>query len=327
MERRTDGPNYARRIVWLGLFVVVACAAYTAAWYYFADRLQRATADTLAALARDGVNAECAESAVVGFPFRIGLFCDRVAYTDAASGLEVKAGGLRSAGQIYDLSRLVGELDGPARIEAPGMPPLDLNWEKLRASARLASPVPERLSLGGGGLIVTEGGATPLAAASEFEAHMRANGPDIDFAASVERLALAPSLVDGRPLPALTASADLTLAGGATRIASGDRDWRGTAGTVRSLDISDGASAGLSASGPFSIDRDGWIDADMKVVFRDPNALSAILAKIFPEHADQVRMSFSGLALLGNEPWLQLKVVKGRAMLGFLPLGQIPPVR
>ncbi|MER2534315.1 MAG: DUF2125 domain-containing protein [Rhizobiaceae bacterium] len=326
MARRPAGPDYARRIVWLGVLVALACAAYTGAWFYFADRLQRATADTMAAFARDGIAAECENPTVNGFPFRIGLFCASVSYADPAGGVDVRAGGFRSAGQIYDPSRLVGELDGPARIEGPGMLPLDIDWQGLRASIRLAAPLPERLSVAGVGLTIGGGGVPTLAAADAFEAHMRANGPDIDLAASVEKLVLDASVVDRRPLPPLTIDADLTLADGVARVASRERDLRGASGTARSLDIGDGA-AGMNASGPFSIDQDGLLNADMKVVFRDPNALSAILARAFPEHADQIRVSFSGLALLGNEPWLQLKVVRGRAMLGFIPLGRIPPIR
>lgn len=326
-QPRPAGPNYARRIVLLGIFVAVAGAAYTGAWFYFADRLERATARTLSEIENGGGTARCDDATVGGFPFRIGLSCTRVAYSDPGSGVGVSAGAFRSAGQIYAPSRLVGELDGPARVEAPGITPLDLNWERLRASIRLAAPLPERLSVEGGDLTVSAGQDTRLASATAFEAHMRANGPDIDLAASFEDLALDPSLIDRRALPPLTGSADLTLTDGVALAAAGNASWRGVSGTVRTLDLSDGATAGLNASGPFSIDAEGRLDADMKVVFRDPNALSALLSRVFPEHGDRIRMSFSGLALLGSEPWLQLKVVKGRAMLGFIPLGRIPPIR
>ena len=40
----------------------------------------------------------------------------------------------------------------------------------------------------------------------------------------------------------------------------------------------------------------------------------------------QIEQGFAGLALLGNEPSMPLKVVKGKASLGFIPLGKIKPL-
>ena len=42
--------------------------------------------------------------------------------------------------------------------------------------------------------------------------------------------------------------------------------------------------------------------------------------------ADQIRTSFAGLAVMGDNPTLPLKISKGRAMLGFIPLGNVPPL-
>ena len=42
--------------------------------------------------------------------------------------------------------------------------------------------------------------------------------------------------------------------------------------------------------------------------------------------AAQIKTSFAGLAAMGDNPTLPLKVSKGRAMLGFIPLGNLPPL-
>jgi hypothetical protein len=68
------------------------------------------------------------------------------------------------------------------------------------------------------------------------------------------------------------------------------------------------------------------VDADLTVTIRDPKALSAILTKAFPAMADQIRTSFAGLAVMGDNPTLPLRISKGRAMLGFIPLGSVPPL-
>ena len=52
-----------------------------------------------------------------------------------------------------------------------------------------------------------------------------------------------------------------------------------------------------------------------------------MLAEAVPEKRDQIEQAFSGLAMLGNAPSLPLRIAKGKASLGFIPLGDIPPVQ
>ena len=99
----------------------------------------------IAAVNGDGVSAECANPTARGYPFRIGLYCDRVAFADDAEGIRLTAGGFRSAGQIYDPMRFVAELDGPASIALPRAAPLAIDWDGLagqRAAGRAAAGAP-----------------------------------------------------------------------------------------------------------------------------------------------------------------------------------------
>ena len=57
----------------------------------------------------------------------------------------------------------------------------------------------------------------------------------------------------------------------------------------------------------------------------DPR-LAEQLATAFPANADRIRMSFMGLAALGDNPSMPLKVRGGKARLGFVPLPDIPPL-
>ena len=145
-------PNYARRFFWLAVFIMFLFGAYSAGWFYLADRVKKVSEAAVASLNRDGATAECANLEVRGYPFRLGLFCDSLGYEDARRNIAATAGSLRSAAQVYAPRRIVTELDGPLRTAVPGMPPLWLDWDKLRASARIAEPVPERLSVEAEGL-------------------------------------------------------------------------------------------------------------------------------------------------------------------------------
>lgn len=324
-------PNYSRRFYWLAAFIVLLFGGYSLGWFWLAGRLESQSRTIIAELNRDGVTADCVNQTVRGFPFRLGLFCDNVSYEDSRTQISARAGSLRSAAQIYQPTRLVLELDGPLVASGPGMAPLKLNWELLHASARMALPLPQRLSVEAKGLTgqFAPDGTTmqPLFTAASAEGHLRPNGNDIDWAGSFTGLAVDANVLDGRQLPLLNGSADATLTDGIALIEGGAKSLRGTSGTIRTLSLATSDATDITLSGPFSIDADGLIDATLRVTVRDPRGVSTALGAAFPEAKRQIEQGFAGLALLGREPSLPLRIVKGRATLGFIPLGQIPPVR
>lgn len=327
----SDGrkPNYSRRLFWLAVFIVVLFGGYSAAWVYVAGELENRTEATLAGLNRDGVTAECANPTARGYPFRIGLYCDSLGYGDANRQVDVSAGGLRTAAQVYQPMLALAELDGPLSLSAPGVEPLFFDWDNLRASVRLARPLPQRLSLVADGLSgrtnPSQGNPVSLFRVDHTEGHLRPNGADVDWAGSFTNLAIDARLVEGRKLPVMNGAGDATLKNGVALIGSPAKNLRGQSVELRQVDLSSG-DAGVSLSGPVSVGEDGLIDASLTIRIRNPTALAAILAEAMPEAKNQITNGFAGLAVLGKEPTLPLKIVKGKASLGFIPLGDIPPV-
>lgn len=324
-------PNYSRRFLWLGLFIVLLFGGYSAGWFWFAGKAENEVREAIAGLSRDGVSIECASPTIRGFPFRIGLFCDRLDYEDSARRISASAGSLRTAAQIYQPMRTVIELDGPLRVTAPDLPQLQFNWDLLHASARLANPLPERISVETrkltGQAAFSDGPPTPLFTAEETQTHLRPNGTNLDLAGTFTGLLVDPQAIDGRILPKLDGSADTTLNNGVALVTSAQPVLRGQSGMIRSMTLTSGGSAGVALSGPWSINADGLVDADLKVIIQNPRDLSRILSDVIPEQRQQIGSVFSGLALLGDAPALPLRIVKGRATLGFIPLGMIPAVQ
>lgn len=319
-------PNYSRRILWLGVFIVILFGGYSAGWFYLADRLVTRAKAVIADANRDGVVVECENPVARGFPFRLGVYCDRVAYANAVEAVGLTAGNLRTAGQLYDPMRFVAELDGPATLATPRNGSLNINWEKLRASVRWARPLPERISVEGGNLAASTATGTSLATVGAFEAHMRPNGQDLDLASSFEGLALNPVLVEGRTLPALSGQSDLTITGGVDLRGFQVEDLRGRSGVIRDASLNVGEKSGVAVSGTFAIGEDGLINADLKVTVRDPKGLSAALAEAFPEKQREIGNISSALSFMGNDPTLPLVIERGEAKLAFFKLGDIPPL-
>lgn len=326
MQAAATESRYGRRILWLVVFVLVVFGAYTAGWFWLASRIENGTRTALDSLIVRGIKAECANPKARGYPFRIGLYCDSVAFDQPSENVSVSAGAFRSAGQIYDPMKLVAELDGPAEVKVPGAGMVSLNWAVLRASTRLAKPLPKRLSLEGSALSVGPSGGDKVASAETFEGHMRPNGADLDLAARFAGLALAPQMVDGRSLPALSGEADISVADGVRLLGEGHQGLRGTSGTVRNLTLRMGEAGSIAVTGPISVDADGLIDAELQVSLQDPQALAVSLSQIFPEAKRKIDQGVAGLAFLGSAPSLPLRISKGTASLGFIQLGKVPPL-
>jgi hypothetical protein len=315
--------------MWLAVFVAVLFGGYSAGWFYMADRLQAEAAKAVTDLNRDGVTAECANLTVRGFPFRIGLYCDSLGYEDDGRSLFAAVGSLRSAAQVYQPTKAVAELDGPLRVSAPGIAPLWLDWDSLRASVRVATPLPERVSVAADGLSgmtdPEDGDPVSLFSAGKAEMHLRPNGADVDWATNFTELEIDPAIVGGRTLPVLAGNGDATIKDGVALIRSGATGLRGRSAEIRNLDLSSG-DGGVSVNGPVSVGADGLIDASLTIKLRNPPAVSALLVGAFPEAKSRIESAMAGLALLGREPSLPLKIVRGKATLGFIPLGDVPPV-
>lgn len=321
-------PNYSRRFFWLAVFIVLLFGGYSVAWYYAAGRLETIATAAIAGFSRDGRSADCARPTARGFPFRIGLFCDNVRFEDAGRQLSASAAAFRSAAQVYNPFHIVAELDSPATVSAPGLGPIAFAWTNLRASTVLDTDSPERVSIETDGLAAAAPGdsAANLLNVGHAEGHMRRNGADLDLAGSFADARLDPTLTKGVTLPALGGEADLTILTGADIRRLDRASLRGRSGTIRTLMLSTGEATGLSVAGPFTFSAEGLLDATFTVTIRNPKALAAQLAEIFPDKASQINSSFMGLAMLGDNPTLPLKISRGKASLGFIPLGDIPPL-
>lgn len=323
-------PKGSRRFLWLTVFIVLLFGGYSAGWFYVADRLKAEVTSAVARMNRGDVRVECDNPQVGGFPFRIGVSCDRLGYEDAARQLQASAGSFRSLAQVYQPTRALAELDGPLRAAAPGIGPIFLDWERLRASVRIAMPLPERVSVEAEGLSgkaePAGAAAMPLFSAARADAHLRPNGADIDWAGSFAGLAVEPAAVDGRTLPTMDGSGEATVRNGVALLRSRPKSLRGQAVDIAALNLAAG-DAGVSIRGPVSVAEDGLIDADLVVTVSNPMAVADVLATAFPEQKGPIQQGFAGLALLGNEPSMPLKIVRGKATLGFIPLGEIRPLK
>src|SRR5690606_4907800 len=170
------------------------------------------------------------------------------------------------------------------------------------------------------------GDASPLVGqAASFQLHMRPAGTDLDHAARFSALLLDAQLVGATTLPPLDGLVDVSLAGWAEPIED-RRSLRGRSGTIRNMTISTAEGAGVTITGPVALDEAGPGDAELSVTDRQPQALASILAELMPESRREIELAMTGLSAMGDTPTLPLRIESGEVRLGFLSLGEIPPL-
>lgn len=332
----TPRANYARRIKWLGTGFFAASALYSVAWFMIADFANKRIDSELA---KSGpAKIECAKHEIRGFPFRAGLFCDSVSVTDERKGVRFAAGPLRSAAQVYNPWHVVGELDGPALVDAPGLLPLEIEWTLLHASARLKKPLPDRADVEAVEpaffLRGEAGKKTKAASAARTSAHMRKEGADIALAADVQAMALEPAVTPGRLVPVLDASWDVLLKDGVTKLPAlrgkPAEFLPGMSATIRSASLAFRDGGAIRISGPLSVSQSGLLSGDLTVNFEDGQKLGENIAKAAPEAASMLVPALSAASLAAGKDktaTLTLTIRDGAVSTGFIPLGTIPPIR
>lgn len=333
-----------RRIAGLVATIILIIAGVSGAWYWVAGMIGERLDGFREALAREGRVLNCDGQDVRGYPFRVGVFCERVAFADPVNAITASGGQLRTAAQLYRPGHVVAELDGPLDLGMPGLAPLTLEWSNLQSSSMVNLGGPEQLSLVVRELAVSANDAglrDRLATIGEFEAHARENPEqekdgmlDVALSASEWRI----DLGGGEQSRSMRVRFDAGFAEMARMMRSGIDPYQaflvqGGSGELRTLRIELENGAHVELRGPLQVDDRGLVSGELTIDARDPAALADFAAEIFPPAAamleDPVQIMESLSANGGSIPeikGLRITVDRGLVLAGFFPLGEIPPL-
>lgn len=329
-------PKYGQRIKYLGIGIIILGLLYTGAWFWGTSRLKEELSSRLIQQQGNGQSVKCANLDIRGFPFRVGVFCDEVGFDDPAQSVSFKMGAVRSAAQVYNLTQGIVEFDGPLELSLPGNDKVQASWSLLRASAKVDQPLPKRASLEATDFSISLPAQfeRPVMNATNIQTHFRTVGQDVDLAASSKNMLIDRLITDGRDIPAFDFSADIGIKNGVALALSGERDLKklllGQSATLRAVSLTFTGGGGFTLSGPVSFDGTGLMNADLSVSFSEATKLGQTIEKIAPELASYVALSLSlaaSTAKPGTDPKIDITIRNGRAAIGIIPLGQIPPVR
>lgn len=325
----TSSKPILRKVLWPVLAALVVLGLYSAGWFWMASRIRHEVEGTVASLGRNGIEAECANLTVTGYPLRLAVACDGLAYEDDAANVAASSGELNAVTTILSPLSATAALSGPLRTAAPGMEPLWIDWDHLNVYTDRTLWLPGLVRLTAEGLSgqtdPQEGDPVSLFSAGSAEALLTRNGPDIDYDGDLKDVEIDAGAIGGRVLPAFDARGKMTLKDGTAMAEAGAWSLRGSAIRIGNLELTSGDAA-MTLSGPLSFRADGLIDAKLKIRLNNPEAVADVLAGAIPEQEREIRQGFAALALLGSEPTIPLVISKGKVSLGFVPLGRIPAI-
>ncbi len=325
----------SRKVLRLGVLIVLVIAVYSVAWYFAAEFLRNRILSFFGGGNPAGVTAACEDATMGGYPFRFRLNCSRLSLDDHFQGVAASFGPVRAAAQIYNPGHIVWEMDAPAEIRSALGFNTALDWTNMQSSFRIGLSGLSRSSLMMEGLNATVTSTVSSlqlqVTAPSAQSHVRQNEGNLDYATLVRDVTLS---VDGEKiaLPPVSASLDATFAdkGGLLdpRVAQ-EQKLYGTRGEIRRMVVDLGEGRVLTLSGPFEVGDDGLLSGRIKIEVEQIRAWRDAVKKAYPEQedmVDNVANVLRALAFGRDDSEAEITIQNGIASLGFIPLGQIPPL-
>jgi hypothetical protein len=314
-------------------------ALWSVGWFVLQSQANAQLNLLLANMSAQGVEIDCADRAINGYPFRLELSCGALNLGIAGAG-DVETGPLVLLSQVYNPFKVLALIDQGVSAEfiAPDIA-LRSSWEQARASAGLTMQGPENISVSLNKLDLDLAPSAAIPAFVDFkssaaEFHLRhqpagASSGTIEIA--VRMLRSQSNIFNLDPadlLIELSITPDGADAG--SLIAAGRNiPGNGASIAVQKVEI---ATDGLriQLSGNLTADSNGILDGKLAALGHSYRPfVGAVFAHMTSAELDnfmELIKAFSTEATLDGQParLLPLQVRQGTIYAGFWPLGTVP---
>lgn len=340
-----------RFIVLVVLAVVLVASVWSGIWYFGTQKAEEMVTAWLATEADRGRTYDCKKRGFGGYPFRVEVTCSspRLDIADASPRIRVSAEHFRAVAQVWNLTHVIFEIDGPVRIETgdrrkrPDVA-VDATWQLMQGSVRAPGGQVESVDVAitdltaapDPGTVGPGGGATVTA--HQFELHGRTAGSASsvgrDYEVALDARALVVALQGATPADAV----DLAFVGRLDAMPHPPpRDpqvfltaWRGNRGTIQvdRLSATQGETE-LRASGLLTPDETGRPEGAITIALAGPDVTTPGVAGAFGGLAPIVAMAlmFTGKATdIDGRTALSGEIAfkDGKVMLGSLAIAELP---
>lgn len=328
-----------------GLFMLFLFALWFAGWYAFANYVDEKIGEALVESHEKGINVDCDNRQMRGFPFRIGVHCDAVNISHKRDVFKLELGALRTAAQLYAPGELVAEIEGPFRTWPNGRE-LAADWSALRlfldvrltGGFDLASLTFSDFTTSFDKIALkVKNGAVHFRPTPQPEAAEET--PPLSLDGAITLASLSAALPD-ISIPEASLDADATLVDGYQDLVVLGLPFRsvlqdGAKLEMRNLSLSLPDGGRLAFAGPLSVDAQGLLSGEIDVGVAKPESVAKWAGEINPQLAQQVGMITQAVAGMGKSNSfggaelrsITLTIDKGVVRLGFIQFPEpIPPL-
>lgn len=330
-------PKKSRRLLWAGLTALLIGVLYVAGWLYLASIAKERVIHELALQENSGrQSTKCQSVSARGFPLSLYVTCSDFSFEGHDQTLAVAANAVNIGASVFSPRTIQALATSPATIHIAGLVPLQADWSKLKASARLNGNATQDISLSTDNLRLQQAG---IAEPAITDPGLELLDLKIDLNSIVEPLKLKMAFNDLRltgetHLPALPELDGLIdISSPASLAAFSQPDENGSILRNKSLQLNQmlfllPSGASFSISGPASVDETGLINADLKIRLTNPTAIGSALETAFPDQAKNISTVIFALGSMPKDETgatiVPVVVRNGKASAGFIPLGRLP---
>jgi hypothetical protein len=315
------------------IIVVILAAGWSGGWFWLAGWADRNADAVLTEIAERGVDVDCRDRNVVGFPFAMRLACSQTAVAERESGTRARLGQVTGGASVFAPTTARIDMASPVHLESPHLEsPAEIRWNNAALDIGMGLNGPRDVSFDAAGLS-TRLALHSLPDPGVVAAHATGTlAPSADGGtdASITFTDLALS-VEGADFPPVSGSASGRLSVPPRALLSGRAGLAAPlSARAISLDLLlNGGSARLNAEGDISVDRDGILDGVITLRIAGAESLSAFIAELPPQLQKAgnafvgALFAFGSPTTIDGEPASELtvEVTRGEARIGLIEFG------
>jgi len=329
--------NCFRRFL-LPAVIMLLVIIYSTFWYIMARRVQERVSANLQSSQQYGITAHCENLRKTGYPLRIAMACDTLTWSRPLFGISFTSNLFVAGAPVYAPHWISLDITAPVMLELPGLKLLEGRWKTMQLEADLDKNRLDSIALAVDQMVIsneTATGSEKPVAADFIRIDADKHDDAFNIRLSFDKLLLPFVLyrMNGN-IPAMDGVVELQLdnAGSFYMPADGPlvNRIRGHSGNVSKAVFSMESGGRLTVSGPFSVSQEGVLSGRFTVAVGDSSAMMRTLRNLFPEQASNVETIFFALNTMPKnekaETQLVFDVVDGSVRMGFIRLGDIPPL-
>ena len=135
-----------RQLIAAAAILAVLALAWVGGWFWLASWADERATAALQELSRRGVEVDCRDRTIAGFPFSLRLACAETKVSDRRSDASASLAGLTGGASVFAPMTLRISMRAPVQAASPQFGTADLRWDNAEISAGLGISGPRSVA-------------------------------------------------------------------------------------------------------------------------------------------------------------------------------------